>query len=398
MKAAAPRRLTVLQIIPRLHAGGAELGCVQVAEALVVSGHRAIVVSQGGRMVERLTKAGGEHIILPVASKNPLVMIFNIVRLARLIRRESVDIVHARSRAPAWSGYFAARRAGAVFMTTHHSSHAEGGALKRLYNSVMVRGAVVIAVSDWVAGLIRRRYGIAEERIHVIHRSVDPDSFNPDAVAPERVEALAKTWGTGPDDLVVLLPGRISRRKGHVILIDAVAGLDPDLRRKVRLVFAGDDRSGTAFCNELKRHIEACGFHEQVILAGHVSDMPAAYSLATICVLAMTVPEGFPRVVLEAQAMGIPVIIADIGPGREIVRAPPQVPADEATGLTFPAGDASALGRCLEEIFRMPEAERRAMGARGSQWVRSTFTLSRLTESTLALYGNLVARQGRLLT
>ncbi|MDP2620968.1 MAG: glycosyltransferase family 4 protein [Hyphomicrobiales bacterium] len=398
MKATAPRKLTVLQVIPQLHAGGAELGCLQVADALVAAGHRAIVVSEGGRMVEALRRAGGEHVTLPVASKNPLAMVLNIGRLARLIRRESVDIVHARSRAPAWSSYFAARRAGAVFMTTHHASHEESGALKRLYNSVMVRGAAVIAVSDWVAGLIRRRYGIPEERIHVIHRSVDPERFDPDAVGAARIQALAKAWGTGPDDLVVLLPGRISRRKGHMILIDAVAGLEPDLRRRVRLVFAGDDQPKSAFRDGLERHIAARGLHAQVTFAGHVSDMPAAYSLAMICVLAMTAPEGFPRVMLEAQAMGTPVIVADVGPGREVVRAPPQVPTDAASGLTFPAGDAAALGRCLEQILRMPEAKRRAMGARGSEWVRSTFTLKRLTEATLALYGNLAARQGRLLT
>jgi glycosyltransferase involved in cell wall biosynthesis len=398
MKATPRRKLTVLQVIPQLHAGGAELGCLQIADALVAAGHRAIVVSEGGRMVEKLTSAGGEHVTLPVASKNPLVMFLNIGRLARLIRRESVDIVHARSRAPAWSSYFAARRTGAVFMTTHHASHEESGVLKRLYNSVMVRGAAVIAVSDWVAELIRRRYLVPEERIHVIHRSVDPERFDPNSVASARIRALADTWGVGPEERVVLLPGRISRRKGHMILVDALAGLEPELRRQVRLVFAGDDQPNSAFRDALERHIEAGGLHAQVTFAGYVSDMPAAYSLAAICVLPMTAPEGFPRVMLEAQAMGTPVVVADIGPGREIVRAPPQAPADEASGLTFPAGDAVALGRCLEQILCMPEAERRAMGARGSAWIRSTFTLQRLTEATLVLYGNLAARQGRLLT
>jgi glycosyltransferase involved in cell wall biosynthesis len=391
VSAPAPRKLTVLQVIPELHAGGAEIGCLQVANALVAAGHRAIVASQGGRLVERLEVAGAEHVHLPVASKNPLVILLNIGRLARIIRRESVDIVHARSRAPAWSSYFAARRTNAIFVTTHHASHDESNALKRLYNSVMVRGAAVIAVSDWVAKLIRSRYGIAEERIHVIHRIVDPERFDPDAVCKGRLEALANAWGTGPDDLVVLLPARISRRKGHMVLVDAIADLDPELRRRVRIVFAGDEKPGTAFRAALQGHVEARGLHGQVIFAGYVTDMPAAYMLATICVLPMTAPEGFPRVMLEAQAMGTPVIVADVGPGLEVVRAPPQVPAEEASGLSFPASDAAALSRCLEQILLMPEAERRAMGARGSQWVRSTFTLTRLAEATLALYRKLAA-------
>jgi len=388
-KSPAPRKLTVLQVIPALHAGGAEVGCLQIAEALIAAGHRAMVVSAGGRMVERLTAAGAEHVTLPVASKNPLVMYLNIGRLARLIERESVDIVHARSRAPAWSCYFAARRTNAIFITTHHASHDAGNGLKRFYNSVMVRGTAVIAVSDWVANLIRSRYGVREEKIHVIHRVVDPERFNPDAVGRERVEALANAWGAGPDDLVVLLPGRFSRRKGHMVLVDAVAGLDQPLRQRIRLVFAGDEKPETAFFRALRNHIEARGLHDQVTFAGYVTDMPAAYALATICVLPMTAPEGFPRIMLESQAMATPVIVADVGPGLEVVRAPPQVPEDEASGLSFPAGDAAALGRCLEQMLLMPEAERRAMGARGSRWVRSTFTLKRLTDATLALYQKL---------
>lgn len=394
MKAAGPRRLTVLQLIPRLDAGGAELGCVQVAEALVSAGHRAIVASEGGRMVERLRRSGAEHVTMPLAAKNPFAMLANCLRLARLVRREAVDIVHARSRAPAWSGYLAARRAGAVFMATYHASYAEPNALKRFYNSVMVRGAAVIAVSDWVAELIRRRYAIPNERIHIIHRVVDPEIFDPEAVDEARRQALTKDWGVGKDDRIVLLPGRITRRKGHMVLIDAVAELDPELRRKVRVVLAGDDQPGTEFRQGLERHIAAHGLDAQVTFAGHVSDMPAAYTLATVCVLPMTAPEGFPRVMLEAQAMGVPVVVADSGPGREIVLAPPRVPAAEASGLTFPVGDAAALCRCLEEILLMPEADRRAMGARGSRWVRSTFTLRHLTAATLALYGKLAA--GRL--
>ena len=387
----APRKLTVLQLIPRLQAGGAELGCVQIAGALVAAGHRAIVASEGGRMLDSLQRAGAEHATMPLASKNPFVMLTNSVRLARLIRREAVDIVHARSRAPAWSGYCAARSTGTVFMTTHHASHDEQNAFKHLYNSVMVRGTAVIAVSDWVAELIRQRHGTPEERIHVIHRVVDPDIFDPEAVGRERLQAMADAWGTEPDDLVVLLPGRITRRKGHMVLIDAIAGLDADLRSRVRIVLAGDDQPGTAFRAALESHISARDLHRQVIFAGYVSDMPAAYALATVCILPMTAPEGFPRVMLEAQAMGSPVIVADVGPGAEVVRAPPRVPADQATGLSFPAGDADALRQALDEILRMPEAERRAMGLRGSQWVRSTFTLKHLAEATLALYGKLAA-------
>lgn len=215
---------TILQIIPELDTGGAELSAVEIAEALVEAGARALVATEGGRLADRVRDAGAEIIPFPAATKNPLRMLANVRALERLMQERGVDLLHARSRAPAWSALGAARRTRVPFVTTYHGAYNENGRLKNLYNSVMARSDIVIANSGFTANLVRTRYGTPEARLRVIHRGVDCDRFNPAAVSEDRVAALRVQWGVPSSARIVLVPARLTAWKGQRVVIEA-AGL-----------------------------------------------------------------------------------------------------------------------------------------------------------------------------
>ncbi|MCB1492215.1 MAG: glycosyltransferase family 4 protein [Rhodobiaceae bacterium] len=383
-------RHTILQVIPAMQSGGAELGALQVAQALTAEGHRSIVVSEGGRMVDELQQSGSEHITLPVASKNPLVLRQNARRLADIIRREKVDLIHARSRAPAWSCRWASQWTEIPFVTTYHSGYSEDNVLKHFYNRIMVKCDRVIAVSNWIADTIVKRYKVDPSQIVVIHRAVDPDVFDPDSITEKRRDALRKSWGIAADARVVLLPGRLARRKGQDNLIRAVAQVRDRVAPFV-CILAGEDQGKTGFREQAEALAKKLGVDDIVKFVGHVDDMPAAYSLATVSISAATAPEGFQRGMLEAQAMGSPVLVSDVGPGIEVVHAPPRFDDSQTTGLNFDGHSVEDLARGLEAFLTMPDDERRAMGQRGSAWVRNEYTRQRLTRATLDVYDDLVS-------
>ena len=382
--------MTVLQIIPRLQSGGAETGCIQVAEALIKEGHRALVVSEGGSRLHELEEVGGEHIVMNASTKNPLKMWTNARALANIIRTNKVDIIHARSRAPAWSALWAARMTGTRFVTTYHSGYSENGRLKNIYNSVMSRSHRVIAVSEFMAHLIRTRNDIPEERIKVIHRCVDHAEFVRDETLDARMKDLRRKWGVGDDTRILLLPGRVSRRKAQDHLIKAAAKLKARGIENFAVIFAGDPAGKEGFKNELDELTEKLGVKDLVHFIGHCPDMPAAYATSAVS-LNISYSEGFPRVALEAQAMATPVIVSDTGPGREVAKTAPDVDFAEATGLRVPFNDVKALTGMLEELLAWPEEKRAAMGQRGADHVRGRYTHERLQAETLEVYRAVMA-------
>jgi glycosyltransferase involved in cell wall biosynthesis len=387
-----PKPFTVLQVIPRMQAGGAELGCLQIAEALVGAGHRALVASEGGRMVPALEAAGARHIALPLASKNPLRLWRNAQALAAIVRRERVDILHARSRAPAWSALGAARSTGVPLVTTYHSEYSERGRIKRLYNSVMVRGEKVIAVSDHMAALIAARYGTDPGRIAVIHRAVDLGRFDPATVTPERVARMRQLLGLESAPAVVLLAGRITRRKAQAHLVEAAGLLERQGVEGFTCVFAGEIEKRD-YMAEIEARVRALGLEARVRFPGNLADMPAAYLLADAS-LNISEAEGLPRVALESQAMGVPVIVSDTGPGREAALTEPDVPPGAATGLRVPFGHPEALAEALGALLSWSAERRKAMGARGAAYVRERFALDRMRRATLEVYEQVLAGSG----
>ena len=380
------RPLTVLLVAPTLHAGAADSGVVDLVGILASAGHRAIVMSRGGRMEKDVTRAGGEFIFADVASKNPFVMLRNASAIARLARARNCDVIHAHGRAPAWSAYIAALVIGLPFLTTWYKGFREQNALKRLYNSVMVRGDRVVAASDQIAELISERYRVNPERIDVIPVSVDVERFDPAGVSAERIEVARRHWGVTRNAKVILVVGRMLRRKGHHLVVQAAHRLKDMGVKDFVCVFVGEDQGRSRYSGELWDLVLATNTADVVRITGPSEDLPASYAAATVVVSAATQPEGLQRAILEAQAMARPVIASDLGAGPEVVLAPPAVPEDRMTGLRFSAGDPNGLAAALVRLFSLPEPVRKAVGSRGREWMMSHFDPGAVAEATLRLY------------
>ncbi len=387
-------RPTILQIIPKLETGGAERTVVEVCAAITRAGGRALVAAEDGRMAADVRAAGGEIINLPMASKNPLQMLANARRLKQLIKSDNINLLHARSRAPAWSALLAARRAGVPFVTTYHGAYTERGRLKRLYNGVMARADRVIANSEFTANLIRTRYGTEPARIAVIHRGIDPAAYDATAIAPERLERLRTSWGIDPTTRVVLVAARLSPQKGQSVVIDAAGRLGlafpGNLSTPVAIIFAGDAQGRDDYVRDLDQRIAAHRLGGIVKRVGHVADMPAAYALAHVALLPSILPEAFGRASIEAQASGVPVIATRLGAPPETVRAVPDVPAGTETGWLVSSNDADALAGALAEALALSPAAHAAMAARARINATTNFTLARLQRQTLTVYDNLL--------
>lgn len=373
---------TILQILPKLEAGGAERTALHIAAAIVEAGGRALVACEGGRMVSELQLLGGLWVPFPAATKSPLKMWRNVRRLARIVRDEGVDILHARSRAPAWVALGAARRTRRPLVTTYHGSYSGASALKRYYNSVMARGDAVIANSRFTAEAILALYPFARERLTIIHRGTDLRVFSPAKVEPERIARLREAWGVSPYDRIVLLAARLTGWKGQRVLIEAAAGLRAE---NVRIILAGDSQGRDRYVRELDRLIVANGVGDIVTRVGHCVDMPAAFLTAAVVAVPSTEPEAFGRSAVEAQAMGTPVVVSDLGAASETVLV-----GAERTGWRVPAGDAAALGEALREALNLGASARDAMARRARLHVEKNFSLTHMSEQTLGVYAGLL--------
>ena len=377
---------TVLQIIPQLDAGGAERTTIDVAAALAEAGARPLVATLGGRLISELQANGGVWAPFPAKTKNPLAMALNVYRLARLIREEKVDLVHARSRAPAWVALGAARLTNTPFVTTYHGSYAGQSVLKVLYNSVMARGDAVIANSQFTADRILRMHPFAADRIHVIHRGTDFRAFMPEQVDAERVARLRQSWGLAPDDRIVLLAARLTGWKGQKVLIEATKLLMAQGLTDTKFVLAGDDQGRDSYVRDLRSQIAAAGLTDIVKLPGHCTDMPAAYLTSAVVTVPSTEPEAFGRAAVEAQAMGAPVVVSELGAVPETVLAPPQVSPQARTGWHVPPGDARALADALAHALALEETARESLAHRARAHVQSHFSLERMCARTLDIY------------
>jgi glycosyltransferase involved in cell wall biosynthesis len=325
-------------------------------------------------MARAIEDISARHVSLPLNSKNPLIMLANIGRLAKIIRDYDVDIVHARSRAPAWSAWLAARSTDRPFVTTFHNAYGAQNGFKRWYNSVMAKGVRVIAISQFVGAYATNLYGVKADRLRIIPRGVDIEEFDPSKIEPGRVDYLRRQWQLPKGVPVVMLPGRLTRWKGQLVLAEALAHLG---RHDLLCLMIG---GGSA---EYRHEIEAAatnsGIGAIVHIAEHCRDMPAALMLADVVVSASTRPEGFGRVIAEAQAMGRPVIATDHGGARETV-----IP--DKTGFLVPPDDAAALAHTLAKVLSLTPAERAALGNQSIAHIHAHFTTEAMTRATLAVY------------
>lgn len=381
----------ILQIIPALNAGGAGRTTVDIAEAIAAAGGRALVATEGGRLVGELQAKGGVWLPFPADSKNPAAMALNVLKLANLCRREGVSLIHARSRAPAWVALGAARRLKLPFVTTYHGSYSGLSGVKVLYNSVMARGDVVIANSHYTADLIRNRHpDQAKDRIRVIHRGTDLSTFSPGAATAGRVEALRRSWGVASHERIILLAARLTAWKGQRVLIEAAALLRDRGLKDIAVVLAGDAQGRTSYERELDSLVAARGLGGIVRRVGHCNDMPAAFRAASVVAVPSVEPEAFGRSAVEAQALGTPVVVTDIGAVPETVLAPPGVEPSRRTGWHVPPNDAVALADALGELLSLGASARDALALRARAHVESHFSLETMVADTLDVYDGLL--------
>lgn len=379
--------LTVLQVIPELNGGGAETTTLEIASALHAEGARALIVSQGGRLESRLAAVGAEIIKLPVASKNPVTMWANSRKLADIIRAEGVDLIHARSRAPAWSSFFAARQTRIPYLATYHGMVHSGPALKVFYNSVLTRGAGVIANSHYTGERIALVHGLGDEKIHIIPRGCDVDRLNPKQWDKKARLACRDAWGVSQTDFVILCPARITEIKGQHILIAALAAVSSD--KCPVLVLAGGGQAGSGYRDRLEAQIDDLGLAGRIVFAGHVDNMPLAYAASDLAVLPSIRPEPFGRTIIEAGAAGLPVIASDDGGFRETVVTGD---AAQATGWLTPPGDVTALALALEASLRLSASQLKKIGQNGMRHVGQNFTQQNMCRATLAVYAQILGR------
>ncbi len=377
---------TVLQVLPNLVTGGVERGTVDIAAALTAAGWKAVVASAGGPMVRELERAGAMHVTLPLATKSPLAIRRNGAALARLAAEHGVSLIHARSRAPAWSAKAAAKSCGLPFITTFHGVYSGGLlGLKHVYNGVMASGDRVIAISQFIADLLGRDYKVPPDRIRLIHRGIDLTLFDPAKVGPQRIVQMSHKLGLTETVPTVRLPGRLTAWKGHHLLIEALAVLrSRGLVSDLRCLMVGQDQGRTAYRDSMLERAATLGVGDWVRVIEDCTDLPAAYRVSDVIVSASTRPEAFGRVVAEAQAMGRPVVAPAHGAAGEII-----VPG--VTGWLFTPNDLNSLADTLARALALSSDQRMILAGEAMANVRERFDKVEMCAKTLSVYGELLA-------
>ncbi len=377
----------ILQVTPSLDAGGVERTTIEVAEAITRAGGRALVASRGGQLESDLEGVGGELVRMPVHTKNPLGVLFNAGRLQALAKARDVAIIHARSRAPGWSALLAARRLGLPFVTTFHGIYNAKSGVKRWYNSVMARGDRIIANSEFTRAHVLKEYNLIPDRVITIPRGVDLKTFDPAAVDASQPQRLRAEWGfANAHRLMFLMPTRITRWKGHEVLLDAAARAEALRPGRFGVIMAGSAQGRESFRDEIAIRIATEGLGAVVRLVDHQNDMPATLMAADVVVTPSIEPEAFGRVAVEAQAMGRPVIATDHGGFTETVR-------NGASGLLVPPKDSEALAQAMIRLIDMDSGARAAMGEAGMAHARPLYAKSALQKATLAVYEQVLSER-----
>ena len=376
------KKPVVLQVLPELGQGGVELGTVQIAEALSKEGIVNYVASAGGPKERELEKLGVEHIKLPLKSKNPFVILKNAKKLTEIIKKKGINIVHARSRAPAWSAYLAAKKAGVHYMTTFHGTYGLGPkGIKKIYNRIMILGEKVIVISSHIKNHVMENYHVPEEKLVFIHRCVDVEKFNPEAVSAERMKTMIEQYDIPTDKKLILLIGRLTWWKGQELLIDALAKIKE--RGDFHCIFTGDDQGRTKYTEGLYNKIKDYDMIGCYTFIRHTDDVPALMKACDIVVSASLEPEAFGRIAAEGEAMGEIVLASNIGGSLDNLK-------DGITGRHFISGDADDLANKLTWALDLPEGERKKISQAAQDFVKENFTKQIMCDKTLNVYRNLI--------
>ena len=375
--------LKVLQVIPKLGYGGAETGCYDIAHYLPENDCGSFIVTSGGELLKFIDKKKVKIIKLPVHSKNPLIIFINFLALVAIILVKNISIVHARSRAPAWSCLLAAKITGRKFVTTFHGTYNFNNKIKKFYNSVMVRSDLIIAGSNFIFSHIKdnyTKYLNAKKKLLVIFRGINVDYFDPTTKLDSDEKKLLKKWQIEKDKKIILLPGRLTGWKGQEVFIEAINLVNIELGYEAfYAVILGSDQGRDLYKKKLIRITEQHRLNNQVKFIDHCNDMALAYKVSDIVISASIEPEAFGRVAVEAQSMEKPIIASDIGGSNETI-------IDEKTGFLFESNNAKSLSKKILKVLSMDETLIQSIGKEGRKNIIQKFNVEKMCFSTYSEY------------
>ena len=380
-------KLNVLQVIPKLGYGGAETGCYDIAHFLSENECGSFLATSGGELLKFVKKDKVKLLRLPVHSKNPLLILFNTLMLTLYIIFFKINIIHARSRAPAWSCYFASLITGRTFVTTFHGTYNFKSTLKKFYNSIMLRAQLTIAGSNFIFGHINENYSEylnKDKKLRVIFRGINIDYFNPKNISVLKQEKLKQEWGLSSNKFTIILPGRLTYWKGQEKLIESLNILIEDYNvSNFQAIILGSDQGRKVYSKKLLNLVQRYSLNKKVKFITHCKEMPLAYSLADVVVSASIEPEAFGRVSVEAQSMEKPIIASNIGGSKETI-------INKKTGFLYKHDDPRELAKILNTVIQLSPDELKSIGNEGRKNITRKFDVETMCQSNLKEYRRLI--------
>ena len=380
-------KLKVLQVIPKLGYGGAETGCFDIAHYLFENNCSSFLITNGGPLTKFINKKKVKYIRLPVNSKNPIIMLLNTILISVIVFFYNIDIIHARSRAPAWSCFLASKITRKKFVTTFHGTYNFKSKIKKFYNSVMLRSDLVIAGSNFIFSHIKENYKEYlnnSKKFLVIFRGINIDYFDASTTLTEEEDKLFKSWNLEVEKKTILLPGRITEWKGHEMFIEAMNKINIQLGHKsFKAVILGSDQGRDLYKKKLIRLVEQYRMNDQIKFVDHCENMPLAYKISDLIVSTSIEPEAFGRIAVEAQSMEKPIIASNLGGSKETI-------VNNKTGILFDAGDSDDLSKKIIEFFNFDKSTIEQMGKEGRKNVSAKFNVEKMCFSTYSEYKKLI--------
>ena len=382
------KKIKVLQVIPKLGYGGAETGCYDLAHFLPEQGCKSFIVTSGGALLKFIKKEKVKVFRLPVQSKNPILILFNAIIISLIILIYNINIVHARSRAPAWSCLIATKITSRKFVTTFHGTYNFSNRFKKFYNSVMVRSHLIIAGSNFIFSHINENYGDfflnRKRKLLVIFRGINANYFNPQKISLSKIEKFSKKNSIDRDKFIILLPGRLSFWKGQKIFIEALKLLsEQNNNRPFEGIIIGDDQGRSVYKKQLIALVERYRLKKIIKFIDHCDEMPVVYKIANLVCSCSSEPEAFGRVSVEAQSMGIPIVASDIGGSTETI-------VKDKTGFLFKSGDSNALTNAIIMVMQKDYNSLKSIGFEGRKNILKKFDVDKMCHTTFTEYKKLI--------
>ena len=382
------KKIKVLQVIPKLGYGGAETGCYDLAHFLPEQNCKSYILTSGGKLLKFVKKDRVKIFRLPVQSKNPILILFNAIIIFFIILFFNITIVHARSRAPAWSCLLATKLSRRKFVTTFHGTYNFSNKFKKFYNSVMVRSDLVIAGSNFIFSHINDNYGEffknRKRKLLVIFRGINTSYYNPQKISPSKIDKFSKEYKIDRNKFIILLPGRLTYWKGQKIFIEAIKFLSEQTEvQSFEGIILGNDQGRNVYKKQLLSSVEQYRLSKLIKFIDHCDEMPVAYRIANLVCSCSIEPEAFGRVSVEAQAMGVPIIASDIGGSRETI-------VKDKTGFLFKSGDSNSLANTIIEVMNKDYNSIKSMGQEGRKNVIRKFDVDKMCQTTFTEYKKLI--------